>query len=184
MLWYLQESWVNVARMSEPGTTADLPPTHSEWLALVTALRGEIAQQANTIRTLSQTVEKLTFDLLMFKRRMFGRSAEASDLLQVQGQLFPITTAQIDLPATLAAPLTRIPSVPKVPFARKGRMILPEHLPRHEQTLLPPGVTDADNRLLPQFVQIREERTERLASTPAGLETARRLHAVRVCSSL
>lgn len=154
--------------MPEPNATADLPATEAQLLALVAGLRGENVQQAITIRALTQTVEKLTFDLLMFKRRMFGRSAEASDLLQVQGQLFPITTAQIDLPAPAATPLTRIPSVPKVPFARKGRMILPEHLPRHEQTLLPPGVTDADNRLLPQFVQIGEERTERLACTPAS----------------
>lgn len=156
-------------RMKELTAAADLPTTEAPSLALVADLRNEIAQQAITIRTLSQTIEKLTLDLLMLKRRMFGRSAEASDLLQVQGQLFPITTAEIDLPVTPAAPpLTRTPSAPKAPLVRKGRMTLPDHLPRREQILMPPGSVDADNRLLPQFVKIGEERTERLACTPAS----------------
>ena len=124
--------------MSEPGTTADLPPTHTEWLALVTALRGEIAQQANTIRTLSQTVEKLTFDLLMFKRRMFGRSAEASDLLQVQGQLFPITTAQIDLPGAAAAPLTRTVRGQRCWIATFGGIKAPRQSPKVSSGWMPP----------------------------------------------
>lgn len=160
--------WIKMERMGESTTAADLPTTEASLLALIAELRHQNAQQALTITTLSQSIEKLTFDLLMFKRRMFGRSAEASDLLQVQGQLFPIATAEIDLPVPPAAPLTRTPSAPKAPLVRKGRMILPDHLPRREQVLMPPGSTDADHRLLPHFVQIGEERTERLACTPAS----------------
>jgi transposase len=170
-LWWLLDfswRWVKMTSMGAITATTELQATDTQSSALIAELRHEITQQAITIRSQSQTIEKLTLELLMFKRRMFGRSAEASDLLQVQGQLFPVATAEIDLPVPPAAPLTRTPSAPKAPLVRKGRMILPDHLPRREQVLMPPGATDAENRLLPHFVQIGEERTERLACTPAS----------------
>ena len=56
-------------------------------------------QQAVEIRSLREmTVAKLTLDLLILKRRLFGRSAESSEELMIQGQLFPAATVEIDLP--------------------------------------------------------------------------------------
>lgn len=161
LLWHYCSLCANVARMPDTAITAPLPDTHAE-------LRALVEQQASEIRSLRETVAKLTLDLLMFKRKLFGRSAESSDELLIQGQLFPAATGEIDLPPGKTPPLSKTPSQPKVPFVRKGRMILPDNLPRHEQTLMPPGVLDADNKLLPQYVQIGEERTERLACTPAS----------------
>ena len=168
LIWNCCALYANLSRMSEVALPVTLPESDTELRVFAQSLLHHSGQQASEIRLLRQTVEKLTLDLLMFKRRLFGRSAESSDELLIQGQLFPVTTAEIDLSPGKSPPLTKTPSEPKVPFVRKGRMILPDNLPRHEQTLMPPGVLDANNHLRPEYVQIGEERTERLACTPAS----------------
>lgn len=163
--WTLVFACGNLLNMVENAPIEQVHEMLADPLAVIGAQRIEIAQQAVTIGSLQQTVNNLTFELLMYKRRLFGRSAEASEQLMFQDLLFPAETIEIELPASTPA-LTKVQSQPKPTLPRMGRMILPADLPRREETLLPPGVLNAEGQVREEYVQIGAERTERLACTP------------------
>ena len=129
-------------------------------------VRENAALKADNV-VLKQQNQRLMHELLMLKRRLFGRAAEASDQLQIQGELFGDPQVDIDLPAAPAPPLGKPTSEPDKRHRRQGRMVLPPNLKRVEDVLLPEGVQAEDGTLNPEFVQIGEERTERLACTPS-----------------
>lgn len=89
----------------------------------------ELERALQTIKLQALHIEKLTRELLILKRRLFGRSSEAADLLQVQGQLFPP-------PATIESPASapRLPRTAKTsadaPKQTPKRELLPDHLER------------------------------------------------------
>ena len=129
-------------------------------------LRQENAELKADNAALKQQVQRLMHELLMFKRRLFGRASEASDQLQVQDDLFGDPIVEIDLPPAGTPPLVKPTSEPKQRHPRTGRAVLPPGLKRVEEVLLPADVQADDGTLKPGFVQIGEERTERLACTP------------------
>ena len=130
-------------------------------------LRQENAELRLQLAAQRQQFEKLMHELLVLKRRLFGRAAEASDQLSLQGQLFGDPIVEVELPAAAEAPpLAKASSQPPVRHPRIGRMVLPPSLPRAEKVLLPEGVLQEDGTLDPGLVKIGEERTERLACTP------------------
>ena len=59
----------------------------------------EVLQLREDNAALKRQVERLMHELLVLKRRLFGRAAEASDQLQIQGQLFGDPIVEVDLPA-------------------------------------------------------------------------------------
>lgn len=140
--------------------------------ALLRQEQAELRQENAALRedkaALRQQVEKLMHELLVLKRRLFGRAAEASDQLAIQGQLFGDPVVEVELPPATepAPPLGKPSSQPPARHPRMGRMALPADLPRAEKVLLPEGVLQEDGTLDPGLVKIGEERTERLACTP------------------
>ena len=93
-------------------------------------LRRENAELKADNAVLKQQVQRLMHELLMFKRRLFGRASEASDQLQVQDDLFSAPTVEIDLPPAGAPPLVKPTSEPKKRHPRTGRAVLPPDLKR------------------------------------------------------
>ena len=122
-------------------------------------LHALIAEQAATIKAQALQIEKLIFELATLKKRLFGRSSEAADMLSVQGQLFaPPETIALD-----PAPAPNLARTPKENDTRKPsprREILPPSLPREENYL------DLPDSLKAGLVKIGEDTSERLAYRP------------------
>ena len=80
--------------------------------------------------------EKLTLEIAQLKRLRFGASSEASALLDIQGQLFPVDSAE--LPTSDAAFKPRIRSLAEIAATdpvKPKRTLLPPALPRTEVIL-------------------------------------------------
>ena len=152
---------MHVVTASAEGSIAAAPAGSAE----VLQLRQENAELRHETAVQRQQIQRLMHELLVLKRRLFGRAAEASEQLQIQGQLFGDPMVEVDLPAASAPVLVKPTSEPAARHPRQGRMVLPPTLPRVEDVLLPEGVQCADGTLNPEFVRIGEERTERLACT-------------------
>jgi transposase len=121
------------------------------------------AEQAATIKAQALQIDKLTRELLILKRRLFGRSSEAADILQVQGQLFapPATIARDSDTSTPAPVLPRTPNTTAASAKqRPKRELLPAHLPREQQVV---DLSEADKVGL---VEIGRDQSERLAYRP------------------
>jgi transposase len=118
------------------------------------------AEQAKIIKSQAFQIEKLTHELLILKRRLFGRSSEAAELLQVQGQLFaPPETIEVETPA---------PRLPRTPITtahhakqQPKREMLPPDLPREIRVL------DLPEDVKAGLVEIGTDVSERLAYKPA-----------------
>ncbi len=104
----------------------------------------------------------LQFRLQQLERLVFGAKSE---------RFIPENSPeQLDLFGENAAQQSPAPALQKVdahtrkvPAKKKpARLVLPEHLPREETTLMPEGITE-------DMVKIGEERSEQLAYTPAEL---------------
>ncbi len=176
LAWIMTALCINIQSMPElthiaecnPPESASADTVHSE-ISQLRLENGELIKQNSQLNlalaALRQTNEKMLHELLILKRRMFGRNAEASDELGIQGQLFSDPIVEIELPAGGGRPpLKKTPSTPPKRHPRVGRMVLPADLPRViEQILWPEGVLDGNGALLPGFVRIGEDRTERLA---------------------
>jgi transposase len=114
------------------------------------------------IAFLEAMVEKLTLELAMLKRQLFGRSREAADQLMVQGQLFAAPEVIESAPEDGVVPaLPRTPD-PKPPATQRRpiRQVIPEHLPREETVLDLPAAEIAD------WIKIGDDVSERLAYKP------------------
>jgi transposase len=122
-------------------------------------------EQAAIIKSQALLIEKLQLELLMLKRRLFGRSSEAADLLTVQGQLF-------DAPAVVAVE-SKAPSLPRTPktdVADKQtpkREVIPDGL-RREIVLL-----DLPDDVKAGLKKIGEDTSERLAIKPSEIYVVR-----------
>jgi transposase len=131
-------------------------------------LQALVEQQAAIIKAQAAQIEKLTQELLILKRRLFGRSSEAADLLQVQGQLFaPPETVAVDAPA---------PSLPRTPITT---VVQPKQQPKRE--LLPEGLRreicllDLPDDVKAGLVEIGSDASERLAYRPGEYYVIRTL---------
>jgi transposase len=115
-----------------------------------------------TIKLQALQIAKLTQELLILKRRLFGRSSEAAELLQVQGQLFaPPETVERDA-TTPAPPLPRTPKTTAVqPRQQPKREVIPEGLPREI------CLVDLPDDVKAGLVEIGTDTSERLAYKPA-----------------
>ena len=146
---------INVADPVLLKTIADLQ-------ALVAQQAAIIEQQAALIKAQALQIEKLSFELAVLKKQLFGRSREAADLLSVQGQLFaPLQTIEVDSATVLPAPvLARTPKSQDLPRRQPKREILPPNLPREERILDVPEATELG------LIQIGQDVSERLAYRP------------------
>jgi transposase len=154
----------------------------------IAELEAIVAQQAATIKSQALQIEKLTCELSILNRRLFGRSSEAAELLQVQGQLFaPPETIECNAsarategsqeatptPTPAPAPAPVLPRTPKTGAdeakQQPKREILPEGLPREEQVL---DLPEADKAGL---VKIGTDTSERLAYRPGQFYVLRTL---------
>ena len=105
--------------------------------------------------------EKLTLEIAQLKRLRFGASSEASALLDVQGQLFPVDSAE--LPTSDAAFKPRIRSLAEIAATdpvKPKRTLLPPALPRTEVILDLPEAEKAG------LVLIGTEQSEKLHYEP------------------
>lgn len=122
-----------------------------------------IEAQDRRIAQLEALVEKLTLEMSIMKRQLFGRSREAADLLSVQGQLFaPPETIDVDAPDSSDTP-PRLPRTPQTTTSEKQkpvREILPPNLAR-EVTVL--DLAESEKAGL---VKIGEDTSEKLAYRP------------------
>jgi transposase len=147
----------------------------------IAELEAIVAQQAATIKSQALQIEKLISELLILNRRLFGRSSEAADLLQVQGQLFaPPETIACDAAraadASQEATPAPAPALPRTPKTsadevkqQPKRELLPEGLPREEQVL------DLPDDVKAGLVQIGTDVSERLAYRPGQFYVLRSL---------
>ena len=161
-LWCTTFWLMQFVTASAEGSIAAVPAGSAE----VLQLRQENAELRHETAVQRQQIQRLMHELLILKRRLFGRAAEASDQLQIQGQLFGDPIVETDLPPASAPPLVKPTSEPAKRHPRQGRVVLPPNLKRVEDVLLPEGVHADDGTLRPEFVRIGEERSERLACTP------------------
>ena len=67
------------------------------------AALAENAAQRSEIAALKALLEKLTLELAILKKRLFGRQSEASEHLDLQGSLFDLTILPDDEPSVPAA---------------------------------------------------------------------------------
>ena len=119
-------------------------------LAENTALREQIKLQ-------SALIEKLTLELAILKKRLFGRQSEASEHLDLQGSLFDLTTLPVEEPST---PPSESKTPGKPPRKASQRMQIPENLPVEVETITPPAAE------IEGLVKIGVETSDRLAYTP------------------
>jgi transposase len=125
-----------------------------------------IKQQATENLRLNTLVEKLTFELAVLKRQLFGRSREAADALVVQGQLFPgpeviVQAPPANEPDQPAPDLPRTPNPVAPPVKRQPiRQVIPDNLPREVR------VVDLEEAAKEGLVKIGEDTSERLAYQP------------------
>ena len=102
-------------------------------------------------------VEKLTLELAILKKRLFGRQSEASEHLDLQGSLFDLTTLPVEEPST---PPSESKTPAKPPRKPSQRMQIPENLPVEVETITPPAAE------IEGLVKIGVETSDRLAYTP------------------
>jgi transposase len=145
---------------------------HPEYQALLSrCLAAEALCSATEARCLSAEarccaaevrIDKLVLDLLIMTNRLYGRSSEAAELLQVQGQLFaPPETIEMDVPQVPAPTLERTPKTTSNKLKQQPkREILPPNLPREDRLL------DLSDAIKASLVKIGEDVSERLCYRP------------------
>lgn len=128
-------------------------------LAENTALRTALAERDQTVCEFRALIEKLTLELAILKKRLFGRQSEASDFLDLQASLFDVNTLPIDQPGPPPAP--PMPVAPVKPVRQQPlRMVMPSNLPVEVETITPPASE------IEGLVKIGVEASDRLAYTP------------------
>jgi transposase len=136
-------------------------------LAQLRRERDEARHERDELRKLN---ELLSLELERTRRHLFGRKSEAVDpaqrqlaLLEVAQLLGTLETSGEGKDSPEAEPRRR--KQRKQAASPHGRQVLPEHLPVHEITLLPPEVQgpDADS-----YVRIGEEVDNKLEWRPAS----------------
>lgn len=122
------------------------------------AALAENAALRELIKSQSALIEKLTLELAILKKRLFGRQSEASDHLDLQASLFDAQALPID-PSGPPEPLA--PAATTKPARQQPvRMVMPPHLPVEVETITPPASE------IEGLVKIGVEASERLAYTP------------------
>lgn len=128
------------------------------------AALAENAAQRELIKSQSALIEKLTLELAILKKRLFGRQSEASDHLDLQASLFDVHTLPVD-PAQPPAP-PKSGGTGKTP-RHPQRMVMPPNLPVEVETITPPASE------IEGLVKIGVEISERLAYTPGRFHVRR-----------
>ena len=123
------------------------------------AALAENAAQRSEIAALKALIEKLTLELAILKKRLFGRQSEGSDHLDLQASLFDVATLPVDqpeAPAALPTPIAPVKPARQQPL----RMVMPPDLPVEVETITPPAAE------IEGLVKIGVETSDRLAYTP------------------
>jgi transposase len=143
-------------------------------------IKGASGQQAETIQSLQQRIEKLQHELNLFKRHVFGQRRERFIDDPRQGKLFEIDDTEAPQPELPSAESSD--ATPEKSSRRShGRRRLPDSLPRrrvvHE-------LSEAERRCPccgKARVQVSEEISEQLEFQPATFHVVQHVRAIYVC---
>ena len=104
--------------------------------------------------------EKLTLEIAQLKRLRFGASSEASALLDIQGQLFPVDSIELPASETGKPRIRSLAEIAAPDPVKPKRTLLPPALPRTEVILDLPEAEKAG------LVLIGTEQSEKLHYEP------------------